>query len=116
MYHNEDEELRALKKDDSYHFTIPFEYIKENHGNGNYDIGTTDMEVDVTWDDTELGYAITYHAPEMYLIDPAEGNGDEEEFYHSWVEPEVLSRLESIGITAEALVFGTGTCCEKFFL
>lgn len=109
MYHNEDEELRALKKDDSYHFTIPFEYIKKNYGNDNYDIGITDMEVDVTWNDSELGYVITYHVPEMYLIDSAEGNGDENEFYHYGVEPEVLSRLESIGITAEALAYGTGT-------
>ena len=109
MYHDEDEELRTLKKDDSYHFTIPFEYIVKNHGDDTYDVATTDMEVDVEWDESEIGYSISYHVPEMYLIDPAEGNGDEEEFYHAWVEQEVLSRLESMGITAEALVGGTGT-------
>lgn len=25
------------KKDDSYHFSLPFEYIQKNYGNGNYD-------------------------------------------------------------------------------
>ena len=108
MFENSDEHLKALKKNDSYHFTVPFEYIKKNYGDGIYDIATTNMEVDVTWDDFDNGYVITFNAPEMYLIDPAEGNGDEEEFYESWVESKVLSRLEAMGITYEALVGGIG--------
>lgn len=110
MFDSDDEYLMSLKKDDSYHFTIPFEYIKKNYGNDNYDIGTTNMEVDVQWSDSEMGYSISYNVPEMYLIDPAEGNSDESEFYeYSGVETEVRSRLASMGITAEALVGGTGT-------
>ena len=109
MYRNEDEELRALKKDDSYHFTIPFEYIKKHYEGDDCDMETTVMEVDVTWDDSELGYAMTYHTPEMYLIDPAEGNGSEDDFFHDIVQPEVLSRLRSLGIEAEAMVGGIGT-------
>lgn len=106
--YNDEEYLKSLKQDDSYHFTIPFEYIIKNHGDDTYDIGTTYMEVDVEWDDIELGYAISYFVPEMDQINPEEGNGDEDEFYESWVESVVLGRLESMGITSEALISGRG--------
>ena len=109
MYQNEDEYLESLKKNDSYHFSIPFTYIKKNHHDDTYDDGVTNMEVDVQWDSYEHGYKISYHVPEMYLIDPSEGNGDEQSFYEYDVEPKVLSLLSSMGITAEALVGGTGT-------
>ena len=39
-YESEDEYLRSLKQDDSYHFVYPFEYIAKNHGNDKYDIET----------------------------------------------------------------------------
>lgn len=107
-YDNEDEYLMSLKQDDSYHFSIPFEYIEKNYGNDNYDIATTNMEVDVQWSDSELGYKISYYAPEDYLIDPAEGNGDIDEIYETAVEPIVLEELDSMGITSEARVGGTG--------
>ena len=109
MLENEDEYLISLKKDDSYHFTIPFEYIKKNYGNDNYDIATTNMEVDVQWSALEKGYLISYYAPDIHLIDPAEGNGNEAEFYEYAVEQIVLDRLASLGITSDALVGGTGT-------
>lgn len=51
-YETEEDYLKTLKKDDSYHFSIPFEYIEKNYGEGNYDIGTAYMEIDVQWDDT----------------------------------------------------------------
>lgn len=108
-YESEEEYLMSLKQDDSYHFSIPFEYIKKNYGNGNYDIDTINMEVDVQWSDTEKGYAISYNAPDFYLVDPNEGNGDEDSFYEYDVEWKVLDELESIGIYSEALVGGTGT-------
>ena len=44
MYNDDSEYLRSLKKQNNYHFTIPFEYIKKNYGNDNYDIGITHME------------------------------------------------------------------------
>ena len=55
-----------------------------------------------------MGYKISYYVPEMYLIDPAQGNSDADEFYEYSVQNEVLARLDSMGITSEALVFGNG--------
>lgn len=109
MFKNEDKYLKSLKKKDRYHFSIPFEYIKKNLGNDNYDIAVTKMEVDVKWSDSELGYIISYHVPKMHLIKRSEGNGTEADFYNYDVEPIVLDKLRALGITAEALVGGTGT-------
>ena len=109
MFTNEDEYLDSLKQEESYHFSIPFEYIEKNYGNDNYDIATTTMEVEVQWNEYEHGYSISYYVPEMYLINPSEGNGSEDDFYHSAVEDIVLQELSMRGITYEALVGGTGT-------
>ena len=100
--------MRSLKQDDSYHFSIPFEYIEKNYGNDNYDIGTINMEVDVTWSDSEMGYRIDYSAPEMYLVDPTQGNGDVDDFYEYCVEHIVMDELDAMGISPEALVGGDG--------
>lgn len=108
MFPDEAEYLMSLKQDDNYHFTIPFEYIKKNYGNDNYDIAITNMEVDVQWSDSEKGYVISYYIPDMHLIDPSEGNGDEDELYEYAVEQIVLDKLESMGITEEILVNGIG--------
>lgn len=91
------------KKDDSYHFSLPFEYIQKNYGNGNYDIATTNMEIDVEWDDNEEGYRITYSVPDMYLIDPAEGNDDEEGFYENIVRWQLFDILSTYGIGVESI-------------
>lgn len=107
-FENEDDYLDSLKQDDCYHFSIPFEYIAKNYGNDKYDIATTNMEVDVEWSDSEHGYKISYFAPEEYLIDPAEGNCDIDGFYEYDVSLAVQAELESMGITAEALVGGIG--------
>lgn len=98
-----DEDLSRLKKDDSYHFSIPFEYIKKNYGNDNYDIGIAYMEVDVIWDDFNQGYKITHYCPDMQMIDPAEGNSDEDEFFECQVEYLVREKLDLLGIYTEAI-------------
>ncbi len=107
-YDCEEDYLDSLKQDDHYHFSIPFEYIEKDNGDDNFDIAEAVMEVDVDWDESEHGYKTSYYCPDMYKIDPAEGNGDERDFYEDIVEPIVLSRLESMGITAEALYGGLG--------
>lgn len=101
---NEEDYLRSLKKDDSYHFSYSFEYIAKNYGNDNYDIETTNMDVSVNWSDAQLGYVISYNIPEMYKIDASQGNSSEMEFYESDVYWRLKSELESIGIGAEAIV------------
>ena len=101
--------LQSLKKKKHYHFSIPFDYIKKNHGNGVWDMATAKMEVDVRWDEAQLGYVITYYCPKQHKISLAEGNGDMAEMYHlNGPEDIVLDKLSRMGITSEALVEGTG--------
>lgn len=104
-FENEQDYLRSIKKDDSYTFTYPFEYIAKNRGNDNYDIGTADMVVRVQWTDTEAGYTVTYDVPEMDKIDPAEGNGDAASFYESDVYWRLVSDLDGMGIGVELRAF-----------
>ena len=80
---DENDYLRSLKKNDSYHFSYPFEYIAKNYGNGIYDIESTNMEVVVNWSDAQLAYVISFTVPEIYKIDPSQGNGSELEFFES---------------------------------
>lgn len=104
----EDDSLDRYKKEDKYHFTMPFRYIKKNYGNDVYDDGIANMEIDVRWDADEHGYRITHHVPEMNSIDPAEGNGSEDEFYENDVEPRVLEKLLELDIDCLSLIGGTG--------
>lgn len=107
-YDSEEDYFDSLKQNDHYHFSISFEYIEKDNGDDNYDIANAVMEVDVDWDGSEHGYKISYHCPDMYKIDPAEGNGTIEDFYDSAVAPIILDKLKSMGITYEALVGGIG--------
>ncbi|MFF8401741.1 hypothetical protein ACF06P_08920 [Streptomyces sp. NPDC015684] len=100
-FENELDYLRSIKKDDSYTFTYPFEYIAKNYGNDNYDIGTADMVIRVQWNDAEAGYTVDYDVPEMDKIDPAEGNGDAASFYESDVYWRLVSDLDGMGISSE---------------
>ncbi|MEW2120903.1 hypothetical protein AB0945_38290 [Streptomyces sp. NPDC005474] len=100
-FENELDYLRSIKKDDSYTFTYPFEYIAKNYGNDNYDIDTADMVVRVQWNDAEAGYTVAYDVPEMDKIDPAEGNGDAASFYESDVYWRLVSDLDGMGISSE---------------
>lgn len=102
-FKNEEDYIRSLKKDDSYHFSYSFEYIAKNYGNDNYDIETINMEVSVNWSDAKLGYVISYNIPEMYKIDASQGNGSEMDFFESSVYWRLKSDLESLGIGVEAI-------------
>ena len=62
------------------------------------------MEITVEWSDLEKGYIISHYVPDMYMIDPLEGNSDEDGFYETAVEPIVLDKLASMGISSEAIV------------
>ena len=91
------------KKNDNYHFSFPFEYIKKNYGDGEYDMATAYMETDVVWDDSEEGYVINYYIPNDYYIDTNEGNGDEYEIFTCLIESQLMDMLDSIGIPAGAV-------------
>ncbi|BAS11782.1 hypothetical protein AHiyo8_00850 [Arthrobacter sp. Hiyo8] len=62
-FENEEDYLKSLKKEDSYTFSYPFEYIAKNHGNDKYDIDMATMEVRVEWSDFQVGYVISYSVP-----------------------------------------------------
>ena len=104
MSYNEEQYLDSLKKNDSYHFSFPFEYIKKNYGDGKYDIAIAYMEIDVVWDSTYHGYQISHNVPDMHKIDPNEGNGDEEEFYTNFIYFDVMDKLASLGIGPSAVI------------
>ncbi len=108
-YESEEAFLDALKLDDHYHFSIPFEFIEARHGDGDYDISEAMMEVDVDWSSSEHGYSVSYSCPDMYRIDPSQGNSDVHEVYESQVEERVLEELDGLGIGSISLVGGTGT-------
>lgn len=97
------EDLSYLKKDDSYHFSFPFEYIKKNYGNDKYDIATAYMDVDVEWSDAEQGYVMYYSCQDEHLIDPSEGNSGLEEFFEYNIEDRVRDALAGYGIYTEAI-------------
>ena len=67
------------------------------------------MEVDVDWSSSEHGYSVSYSCPDMYRIDPSQGNSDVHEVYESQVEERVLEELDGLGIGSISLVGGTGT-------
>ncbi|WP_026496697.1 hypothetical protein [Butyrivibrio sp. WCD3002] len=103
-YDDPDDELREQKRDDSYHFSIPFTYIKRKLGNDQYEDGTAYMEIDLVWDEAQLGYVVSYYVPNMDEIRPEEGNGDEQEIYENIVYFDLMDELESLDIYATALV------------
>ncbi len=103
VYEPDEDDLQALKQDDSYTFTYPFEYIAKNYGNDKYDIETADMVVHVDWNDALEGYVISYDVPDMDKIDPAQGNSDAAGFYDYAVYDKLYSDLDELGIGPEAI-------------
>lgn len=104
-FESEDDYLRSLKKEDSYTFSYPFEYIAKNHGDDNYDIDTATMDVRVEWNDSQAGYEMSYDVPDMDKIDPAQGNSDAEGFYEHDVYWRFIADLDALGIGTELRAF-----------
>ena len=105
MFDSDEEYMDSLKREDHYHFSIPFTYIKKRLGNDEYEDGTATMEVDIDWDESQHGYVASYHCPSIDQIDPNEGNGDEECIWENEIYFEVSDRLSDMGIPAEACAF-----------
>lgn len=105
MFFGFESDLDSLKKEDHYHFSVPFTYIKKRLGDDEYVDGTTTMEVDIDWNESQHGYVASYHVPDMNLIDPNDGNPDEEGIWEDDVCYKVTDRLSSMGIPAEACAF-----------
>ena len=104
-FESEEDYLRSLKKEHSYTFSYPFEYIAKNHGDDNYDIDTATMDVRVEWNDSQAGYEMSYDVPDMHKIDPAQGNSDAEGFYEHDVYWRLIADLDALGIGSELIAF-----------
>lgn len=98
-FDNEEDYLESLKQDDSYHFSMPFEYYE---GADDEDGSTGYMEVDVDWSYSEHGYKISYYIPDEYVIN-TDYNGDAEEIYRCIIESKVIDALISKEIPNEAI-------------
>lgn len=102
-YADEHDQLRSLKKEDSYSFSYPFVYIAKNLGDDRYEDGMETMEVRVEWDDAQAGYVISYSVPNMHKIDPSQGNSDAQGFYDYAVYDRLMSDLAGLGIGPELI-------------
>ncbi len=105
-YDSEDDYMDSLKQDDSYHFSFPFEYIKCHLSDGDVETETAYMEIDMQWSDSNHGYIVTHHVPNMYDIDSSEGNSDEDDIYEYDIRPQLEDKLDRLGIPASAIYFG----------
>jgi hypothetical protein len=96
--------IKSLKKDDHYVFRYTFEFILKNFANGNHEIDTAEMIVNVDWSEPENGYKVVYSIPEMHKIDPLEGNPDEAGFFED-IYTQLISDLDSLGVGMELRTF-----------
>ena len=103
-FENEAEYMKSLKGNDNYHFSIPFTYIKKRLGNDEYEDGMATMEVDFTWDESQLGYTVSYFCPDESDIDPAEGNGSIDDFWEYDVLYKAKEELSSY-VSIETFAF-----------
>lgn len=96
----DEDDMEQYHEEDTYHFSIPFEYIIQSERHDDEIIGTATMEVDLEWDEEDGGYRASYYSPDESLIDPDEGNGDIDDFYNDYVEDEVAERLDEMGVVS----------------
>jgi hypothetical protein len=94
----DEDDVGQYHEEDTYHFSIPFEYIVQSERHGDEIVGTAMMEVDLVWGEEAGGYRASYYSPDESLIDPDEGNGDIDDFYSDYVEDEVAERLDEMGV------------------
>lgn len=102
------EYLLSLKRNDSYHYSIPFEYVKEVYDLENDDVlmDTAYIEIDVEWSDETLGYEFSYYCstdiPQI-VIDGMEINETIEGIFNHVTDDELMDRLHSDGIENEVI-------------
>lgn len=96
----DEDDMEQYHEEDTYHFSIPFEYIIQSERHGDEIIGTATMEVDLEWDEEDGGYRASYYSPDESLIDPDEGNGSIDDFYNDYVEDEVAEHLDALGVVS----------------
>lgn len=102
LFASEDDYFDSLKVMDSYHFSIPFEYIVSHHGD-DAEVATAYMEVDVNWSDSDHEYVFSWYSPDESSIDPAEGNDSIDEFFMNQVYDQALDLLASEGVPSNCV-------------
>jgi hypothetical protein len=110
-FHNSDYDLiRSMKRDASYHFSYPFEYIIDRVGDEDSDeyvLGETTIFVQLDWLDNgndshqAPGYQVSY-AVYNYADIPASFNGTEREIFdQKWFD--FQNDLAAAGIDVRAV-------------
>lgn len=103
MYDNEENELYSLKRDDSYFYSIPFEWdIKDD--DGEWKTLSTTMDVNVEWSDFDVAYKISFTCPDEDEIVAC--GSSLTECYNDCVRDEVVARLNSEGVATDVIYDG----------
>lgn len=99
----EDDELESMKKDDSYFYSISFEWPVRD-GEGEWTTLSTTMDVEVEWNDYERGYEISFDCPDEDKI--VNSGGNLAECYNDCVLDEVIAYLNCEDIPVDAICGG----------
>lgn len=102
-HENEDDYIRSLKKDDTYHFSYPYEYIVNRHGDEDDDVELANATVDirVSWDDSSApGYELSYQVSAPTSL-PNDFTTSEEGIFREVRDTYLTNDLASIGISPE---------------
>lgn len=92
-----------MKIDDSYSFSIPFDWpVKDD--DGEWVTLSTTMDVDVEWSDYNEGYEISFECSDEDEI--VESGGDLTECYNAAVYDEVVALLNAEGISDDDIASG----------
>lgn len=102
------DEIRSMKRDDSYSFSYPLEYIIDRVGDENSDeyvIGNTTIDVQFIWHDGDdlqaPGYRLSYRVNDYHQI-PVEFNGSESDLLEQ-IYSDIQGDLRSAGIDVRAV-------------
>jgi len=104
---NENDYIRSLKREDSYHFSYTYEYIVRRFGDGDDDVELAIATIDITvsWDDTAPpGYITSYSVSAPTSI-PNQYTGSEDDLYDEIVDMYLVSDLQGYSVSSETFKF-----------
>jgi hypothetical protein len=111
-WESECNEIREMKRDDSYNFSYTVRYISGEigeKGSEDYEFDYTTVDVQLVWfdgDDSDgPGYVVSFTVNDYENI-PDEWKGSEEEIYNYEVYSKLCDDLSSAGIEMGAVVGG----------
>lgn len=103
MYDSEEDELDAMKMDDSYSFSIDFDWEVQDD-DGEWETLSTYMDVEAEWSDYNHGYEFSFDCPDEDRI--VESGGNLVECFNSAVHDEFLALMSAEGVPSDAICDG----------